>query len=344
VTTEPRLSDRRARPSAHRIVRLVVPVLAIGLIVAVQWQYFERGLIPGDAFTYLSAGERLNAGHPLYALSPGDRPVDLNPPFWTVPLLSPPPIAVVFRPLALLGDAGAYVWWLACIAVIVGSLIVLLRKEPVVTGIVMLVLMVPLVYEIGVGNLNAIVVGGLLLTWRFFANHQDRYAGIALAIVTAFKLTPSIFAWWLICQRRWTATRSFVVAGLVLLVVSVIGAGLGSHLEYLSIVRQTASVGTSNLSLSGLARTVGIPAEIANILPYLALVVGGAGIWMLRRRPTASWVMAVVTMLAASPVVNINWFTLLLAALAPLAWPLADRDEPRDSRPGDTRIAPSASA
>jgi hypothetical protein len=46
---------------------------------------------------YLAAGERLNAGHQLYALMPGNRPVDIHPPFWTVPLLSPPPIAVLFR-------------------------------------------------------------------------------------------------------------------------------------------------------------------------------------------------------------------------------------------------------
>jgi hypothetical protein len=97
---------------SYRLARILALALAFGILATIQFLYFQRGLIPGDAFTYLAAGERLNDGHPLYALSAGDRPVDLHPPFWTVPLLSPPSIAVVLRPFALLpGDAGAYGWW-----------------------------------------------------------------------------------------------------------------------------------------------------------------------------------------------------------------------------------------
>ena len=66
---------------------------------------------PGsDAWNYLAAGERLNAGHPLYALSAGRPTVPLAPPYWSVPLLAPPPIAVLWRPLALLGDASMVLW------------------------------------------------------------------------------------------------------------------------------------------------------------------------------------------------------------------------------------------
>lgn len=318
--------------------------MALGAIVAVLSVYFQRGLIPGDSFTYLAAGERLNAGHPLYALSPGDRPVELNPPFWTVPLLSPPPIAVVFRPLAFLNDAGAYVWWALCIVVIAWTVVALLRRRPVVTGLVILVLTIPIVYEIGVGNLNAIVVGGLVLAWYLLAQGRELPAGIALAGVTALKLTPGIFVWWLMTQRRWSAIKSFVAAGIAILAISILGAGLSTHLEYLSIVRQTATVGTSNLSLAGLARTLGLPEELAVLLPYAALVVGIAAVWLLRDRPSGSWAVAVVTMLAASPVVNVNWFTLLLAALAPLAWPLPGEDAAETYRPGATRMDPSVSS
>jgi hypothetical protein len=327
-----------------RVGRVVFPALAIGAIAAVLSVYFQRGFIPGDSFTYLAAGERLNAGHPLYALSPGDRPVGLNPPYWSVPLLSPPPIAVVFRPLALLSDAGAYVWWAICILAIAWTSLALLRRQPIVTGLVMLGLTIPIVYEIGVGNLNAIVVGGLVLGWYLLTMHLDVRAGIVLAGVTALKLTPGIFLWWLIAQRRWTAARSFVVAGVAFLLISIIGAGLGTHLEYLSIVRQTATVGLSNLSLAGLARTVGVPEAVAALLPYVSLIVGIGAIWALRQRPAGSWAVAVVTMLAASPVVNVNWFTLLLAALAPLAWPVPRYRSVEAWRPGAARMDPSESS
>ncbi len=142
--------------------RIIALAVAFGILAAVQAVYFTRGIIPGDAFTYLAAGERLNDGHPLYALSPGDRPVDLHPPFWTVPLLSPPPIAVLLRPFALLpGDVGAYAWWAVCLVALGLSILALARRKPITTAIAVGVLSIPIAYEIGVGNLNALVLAGL---------------------------------------------------------------------------------------------------------------------------------------------------------------------------------------
>lgn len=319
---------------ARSILRIAIPVIAIGLIGAIQVRYFDRGFIPGDAFTYLAAGERLNAGHALYVLSPGDRPVDIKPPYWTVPLLSPPPIAVLFRLFAVFGDAGAYIWWAICIAVVVATCVALLRRQPTLIGLAMLVLAIPLVYEIGVGNLNALVLGALTLAWYLMAHRRDHASGAAIALATALKVTPGILAWWLITQRRWGALRGFIVAGIACLAVSVAGAGLGAHFEYLSIVGRTSANGTSELSLAGLGRAVGLSASVASVLPTIALLSGIALVALLRQRPSAAWAVAVTTMVLGSPVVNVNWFTLLLAALAPLAWPL-----PRPERSGPIPLA-----
>ena len=99
------------RPRLAAIRRVVLPAIAGGVLATILAVYFQRGFIPGDSFTYLAAGERLNAGHFLYALLPGDRPVDMHPPLWTVPFLSPPPMGVLMRPFALMpGDTGAYAW------------------------------------------------------------------------------------------------------------------------------------------------------------------------------------------------------------------------------------------
>ena len=56
---------------------------------------------------------------------PGDRPVNIHPPYWLESLISPPPIAVVFRPFALLGDAGAYAWWVLQLIAFATALIML---------------------------------------------------------------------------------------------------------------------------------------------------------------------------------------------------------------------------
>lgn len=309
-----------------RILRIAIPALAIGAVVAIQGVYFDRGFIPGDAFTYLAAGERLNDGHLLYALSPGDRPVDLKPPLWTVPLLSPPPIAVLFRPLALLpNDLGPYVWWAVCIASIVVTTLVMMRRRPILIGLAVLVLSIPIVYDIGVGNLNSLLLGGIAGAWYLLIRRHDSGAGVVIAGMTALKLTPVVLAWWLITQRRWTAVRAFVVGGLMIAAVSVLGAGLSAHLEYLGIVRQTSTAGTTDLSLAGIARFVGADPALAGLLPVVALLAGFIAIWFLRERPGPAYAVAVVTMLLGSPVVNINWFTVLLAALAPVVWPMHDR-------------------
>ena len=309
-----------------RVLRLAVPAIAIGMVVAIQVIYFTRGLIPGDSFTYLASGERLNAGHALYALSPGDRPVGFEPPFFTVPLLSPPPIAVLFRPLAALpNELGVYLWWIATIVALAAVILWMLRERPILVGLAVLLLSFPIVYQIGVGNLNGLIVAGIVLGWWLLARRREVAAGVVFALMTAFKITPGVFLWWLLTQRRWSAVRAFVATGLVVLVVSVLGAGLGPHLEYLGIMRQTATAGTTYLSLAGAARFVGIPEAVANILPTLALVVGAALIWLLRDRPGAAYVVAVITMIAGSPVVQITWFTILLAALAPAIWPMSSQ-------------------
>lgn len=312
--------------AATRILRLAVPAIAIGMVVAIQVLYFTRGLIPGDSFTYLASGERLNAGHELYALAPGDRPVGFEPPFFTVPLLSPPPIAVLFRPLAALpNELGVYIWWIATIVGLAAVILWMLRERPILVGFAVLLLSFPIVYQIGVGNLNGLIVAGIVAGWWLLTRRRDVAAGAVFALMTAFKITPGIFLWWLITQRRWSAVKAFVATGLVVLVVSVLGAGISAHLEYLGIMRQTATSGTTYLSLAGAARFVGIPEAIANVLPTVALIVGAALIWLLRDRPGAAYVVAVLTLIAGSPVVQITWFTILLAALAPVVWPMTAR-------------------
>src|SRR5688572_26142730 len=96
-----------------RLVGDASVALAVGTLLAIVALRFPFGLIPGDAFTYLAAGERLNAGHILYGLSPGDRPIHVEPPYWTVPLVTPPIIGVVWRPpAAFIGEPAIGVWWL----------------------------------------------------------------------------------------------------------------------------------------------------------------------------------------------------------------------------------------
>jgi hypothetical protein len=81
-----------------------------------------------DTWNYLAAGERLNAGHSIYALVARDRPILLEPPS-TVPLISPPLVAVLWRPLAFLPDwLGMWAWWAASAAAMLATTVWIILK------------------------------------------------------------------------------------------------------------------------------------------------------------------------------------------------------------------------
>jgi len=307
----------------YRLFAFTMIAVSAGLLFAVMAVYFTRGFVPGDAIVYLAGGERLNAGHGLYEISPGDRPLEVKPPFWTVPLLSPPLVAVLFRPLALLPpDAGAYVWWVASIAAIAWVLIEFWRRRPILTSAAVLALVVPLTYEIGVGNVNAFLLLGTVLIWKWSTGGQEGHSGAVAAFITLLKVSPIVICWWLFTQGKWRAVVGGVAVGTALIVVSILGAGFDAHIRFLEITRDTATVGQSELSLAGLAKAIGAPASIASFLPTAMLVSGLLGVLLLRSRPGWAFSLAVATMVLGSPVVNINSYAMLLACLAPAIWPL----------------------
>ncbi len=327
IVAEPSIAGPTSPGGRLRLTRaaaVVLPALALGLLTVTILLYFQRGFIPGDAHNYLAAGERLNAGHPLYGLSPGDRYVALKPPYWSVPLLSPPPIAVLWRPLAALpGESGVAIWWAAAIASVVAVVLTLLRRRPVLAGLAVLALAIPITYEIGVGNVNAFLLLGGVALWRLSLAGRDGLAGALLAVLVAVKLTPLVLLVWLLAQGRRTALGWFVVAGAICLAVSVLGAGLDAHRTYLEVLRMTSSAGASELSIAGLARSAGVEPGVAAVLPAAALVLGCLLVVVLRRNPGASFAVAAVTLVVGWPVININTPALLLIALAPAAWPAA---------------------
>lgn len=191
----------------YPLLRRAVPLILLAFIAAsvvMAWRAFglDWARPDGDPWNYLAAGEGLNAGHPLYELAPGDRPVVIVPPYWTVPLLAPPPIAVFWRPLALLGESSMLVWGLAGTIAVLGSAVFLARHSAL---LVVAIFAVDLSLTVLSGNGSAVVLPMLIAAWAL----RDRpwIVGSLIAVAGAVKLLPLLLGIWLIVTGRWGLPR-----------------------------------------------------------------------------------------------------------------------------------------
>ncbi len=293
--------ERVGPPTLRLVAGLFIPASVILVALAAPAYFNPRGA--GDAWTYLAAGERLNAGHALYALSPGDRPVPLSPPYWTVPLVSPPPIAVLWRPLALVGDGAALVWWVAGIVSIALLALWLVWRGSPWTHVGFILLSPALVLTALSGNAAAFLVPALVLAWRW---RDDRpvAAGAIVAVAVAVKVAPVVLVLWLLVTRRWRALGGFVAAGLVLFALSVVGAGWSTTWQTLSVLR---GVGAAPMSLEHLT---GVPS-------WAWFAVGAAAVALLPVRDGWRFALAVATAALSTPAAYFGSLVLLAAALAP---------------------------
>ena len=318
------------------LTRVVLNAALVGMVVvaALLWvnaniTYYnapDNGMEPfTDVTTYLAAGERLNAGHDLYRLGPGDRPVLQWPGLYTAPLLSPPPIAVLWRPLAAV-DWGFVAWIVATWVVLWATILFLVLRA----GLWAVFLAVALSHAIGeqlaVGNANAFMPAVYVLLWRF----RDRaWIGVLIAAAASVKLAPIAMASWLIGTRRWTALAVTAIAGAVIFILGGLGAGFGSYVEYLGTLGGNTP---TNLSLAG---QLGVPWSSYALLGGGALAAIAIG----RRYPTASWAIALLASVLGTPALYASGLVSLIALAAPLVGPARALNWRMDAGPSKSVVA-----
>lgn len=271
----------------------------VGILVAYQAYGFGWTRLDSDPWNYLAAGERLNAGHDLYALQPGDREISLRPPFWSVPLVAPPPIAVAWRPLALLGEPAMVIWGLGCLLAACAAVIYLL-KHGRWAGLALVAM--PLTLTAISGNFSALLIPMLLVVWA----HRDRpmVAGTLIAIGTMVKLTPAVFIGWLILTRRWRAVAVTILVCLAIALIALIGAGPDSFADWIRSVPGSAP------SPLAIATQTGLPTVVIAVLLGLPVLVSvRSDVWGFR--------LAVVAAALATPALYFQAIGVLSAALVP---------------------------
>jgi hypothetical protein len=296
--------------------RIGLALIACALPVLWAWQVLLVWNIPdadlqdawGDATTYLAAGERLNQGHDLYALTPGDRPVLILDNF-TAPLLSPPPIAALWRPLAVV-PFGLALWVGACWVALLATIWYLVIRLGLPATVVVAALSWPLGEQLAAANVSAFFPGLLLLVW--LRRDTPRW-GLVLGALAALKLAPAVMGGWWVGTHGRSGMSSVLSGAAALGVVGLIGAGVDAFRAYLAI---PASTQPSSLSVAGL---LGAP-----WFPYVGLAVGAVAAAGLRRYPRLAFSVAYVAMMLGNPAVYVATFGLLIGLLIPFV-----SDEPR---------------
>ena len=341
------LARRPAAAWATLALRVVVVVLLVGELyvtaVVQRPDLLHPTSLRNDPSTYVAAGERLNAGHLLYGpLLPGDRPVNGYPAKYPAPTLSPPLVAVIWRPLALLGDPALVAWWLGSLGIMVLLVMwIALRgdRRSLLTLLAVQLLGIPISLEAGVayrfglndpittaglaGNLNSYLVGLFVLTWWAASRGRDRLAGVAAGLAAMLKLSPAVLLWWFVTRRSWSSARAFLLASLGLGIVGLVFAGPAANLAFVGLAFE-GGVRPTGLSASALIVSVGglfHEAHLARLVAaHATLLATGLGlvlVVLLRDHPRAAFAAAILTVIYSSPVVNQGNFALLLALAAP---------------------------
>lgn len=283
-----------------------------------------------DTSNYYAAGQRLNDGHLLYALSPGDRPVPTDPPYYTAPLLSPPLIAVLWRPLALLPAAPImYLWWLGGAGIVTAMTLTMAWRGSAKRNLVILLLSPWLALTAWTGNLNCYLI--VVLAASFWASQRGhgRSAGAMIAFAALVKVTPLLYLPWLVVRRDRAGLIGFAVAAAILGLISLLGAGLQAHFAYLDVARATGTAGITDLSIPGILINAGLAPTLAQLSIPIIGIWAVAATWQLRRRSGAAFFAATLGAVFTQPSLGLHSLSLLLPGVAPYdARPAAERPGP----------------
>lgn len=269
-------------------------IAGIGVAAAIGWWCFN-GFYAGDTLTYWLAGTRVNVGHEVYSVRPDDPWLfDIRP----YGLYSPPFIVVPWRVLAALpGTAGMIIWWLTMAGLAVWAIAVALIGTRGAAGFLILPLIPSLTLLVGVGNVDAAILAGIVATWMLAARGREVAVGVLVAGLVSLKLTPAVLLIWLLGTRRWRALVWALATLLALAVVTAVVLGPDIFAAYAGVVLGVSS---------------------GNRLAMVVIVVGLSAVLLLGpRHERLSFALAVALMPLGSPVTAGHSWAVLVGCTAP---------------------------
>lgn len=324
------------RPAALAASALVV-TLATVLAASVRLLYQDPDWAPRwmiDFSVYLTAGHAFVTGQSLYGFTV------VSPTFGACcPYVYPPFNAIVlFAPLSALSLGTAYLVWNILMLVVVGAAIWLTLgavgvhrdwRRLALTGAGMVVSMglLPLTYNLVVGQINPLI---MLLVLVDFRRPNARFQGLGAGVAAGLKVTSLIFVAYYVLTRRWAAARNAMLAFLAMMAAGFAVRGSDSLKYWTDLLLDPSRVGgeqiTANQSISGLlARLTHHTTTQGWWLPVLVAVAAfGLAMGVLAYRRGADFLgmlLVAVTMLLVSPISwEHHWMFVIPLLLWLVAW------------------------
>jgi glycosyl transferase family 87 len=234
----------------------------------------------------------------------------------------PPLLAVLLIPLAPLEGTGAQILWaIASIGAVMVSLRLLGVSDWRCYGLAFLF---PITrYAIGTGTINPFLLLGIALVWRF----RDRV--LIASAVAGFVVALKLFLWpiavWFAITGRWRAAAATAGFALAFVLVPWAGLGFSGLTEYPGLLERLVddvadasySVFAVGAHLAGddLAGTA-LSLAVAGLLLAGALHIASGSSRSARERDAASLSLVIGSAIAASPIVWLHYYLLLLVPLA----------------------------
>jgi hypothetical protein len=94
---------------------------------------------------------------------------------------------------------------------------------------------------VGVGNVDAAIIAGMIGTWML--RDRPRALGILLAVLISVKLTPAVLVVWLFATRRWQALAWCGGTGLALAALTAAILGPDIFANYLGVIAGASLAG-----------------------------------------------------------------------------------------------------
>ncbi|HET9763476.1 MAG TPA: glycosyltransferase family 87 protein, partial [Casimicrobiaceae bacterium] len=307
----------------HAITRrLLVLAFAVVLVALCVDVLHRNDPISVDFHTYVAAGQvgiQQGWSH-IYdqtlvtvaqkQLSPGQR---------VQPFLSPPTIAYVAAPLALLPYDVAYVVWAVLLLVVFAAA---LAWAGISTGwskgIAIFGALSPwwVMEAVNVGQIVPLEAAACVVAWRLVREKREVLAGIALAAVL-FKPNNSILVpFALLFASRLRLFASWLAMSLAVLVLVVLTVGIGGMTDYVTQLSGPLPKGTDYITLHGALGGSATLAAIVRIVVVAGVLAAGH---RLRDSPAMVIPIAIVGSILVSPYLHLADLC-MLAAAGFMAW------------------------